>query len=221
MKIKKAIILFLVIMQTAFVYSQKTISEGAIIYNVTIRSADKNSSDSIGSAVITTYLKGGQSRVEMSSSLGNESTIHDTKSGNSFILKEYSGQKLMIPLTKDNWDERNKKYDGINFSYENKSDEMVDGYNCKKATAKLNDGSSITVFYTNSLNVINKEYDAAFKNFAGFPVSYEVQNGTLTFEYKLSKVDFTPVSSAKFDQPKNGYRVMSYEESNQSKSLNN
>ncbi|MEI9935249.1 MAG: hypothetical protein WDM71_10470 [Ferruginibacter sp.] len=191
-------------------------SEGTIIYNVIIHSADA-SATILGNATVTDYLKGSLSRTEMSSSVGNEATIHDAKSGASVILKEYSGQKLMITLTKENWDTRNKKYDGLIFKYDNNGIKPINGYNCKKATTQLSDGSIITVYYTTDMNVFNKEYDQAFKNLNGFPVQYEVGNSKLKFIYTLSSVDFNTVPSAKFDFPKSGYRIMTYEESEQNK----
>ena len=46
----------------------------------------------------TVYLKGNNSRTDMVSPLGKEITIFNSKSDNAVILKEFSGQKLMITL---------------------------------------------------------------------------------------------------------------------------
>ena len=80
----------------------------------------------------------------MISSLGSEATIHDSKTGASVILKDYSGQKLMIMLTKDDWDKKNSKYQGITFETTSETLDIA-GYNCKKAIAKLIDGCSFVV----------------------------------------------------------------------------
>ena len=100
----KTIVIFLflgftLLLSTAS-FAQKTISEGTISYEISLQSRSKeNKADNpfVG-ATSTRYLKGGLS-----------------KTGNAAILKEYSGQKLMILLTKENWDERNKKFEGIVF----------------------------------------------------------------------------------------------------------
>ena len=98
-------------------FAQKTISEGTIVYNISMQSANKESlNNSLNGASVTVYLKGALSRTDMVSNLGNEKTIHDTKTGSAVILKEYSGQKLMITLTKANWQSKNKKTDGIIFN---------------------------------------------------------------------------------------------------------
>src|SRR5207302_977465 len=175
--------------------------------------------DALDGATTTVYLKGALSRTDMVSTLGNETTIHDSKTGNAVILKEYSGQKLMITLTGENWAAKNKKYDGVTFESTDET-KTIAGYICKKATAKLKDGSTIVVYYTPDLNVMNKEYDQAFKNLPGLAMQYEFESGKLKFRYTVSKINFNPVQTAKFDFPKSGYRVMTYDENQQSKKQN-
>ena len=196
-------------------YAQKTISEGTISY--TLSSESKSSqSDPLSGATNTIYLKGTLSRTDMVSSLGKETTIYDAKSGTGSILKEYSGQKLMITLTKDNWVNLNKKFEGIVFTSTTET-KTIANYNCKKAIGKLKDGSVIIVFYTIDVNVNNREYNQTFKNLPGLPVEYEFQSGNLTFKYLLTAVDFGIVPSIKFDLPKAGYRVISYDENRKGK----
>ena len=200
-------------------YAQKTISEGILTYTISTQTetqTGKGQPDPLKGATNTIYIKGGLSRTDMVSPLGRESTIYDSKTGTGVILKEYSGQKLMITLTKENWLNQNKRFEGISFvtTSETKS---IAGYSCTKATAKLNDGSLVTVYYASDVIVINKEYNQAFKTLPGLPVQYEFENGKMKFQYLLIAVNFASVPALKFDFPKSGYRVMSYDESQQSK----
>jgi GLPGLI family protein len=211
------ILLFLI--NSSKVSAQKALSEGSFVYDIMIQSKDAKakSTSALNGAKTIVYLKGGLSRTEMTSALGNETTIYNSKLGNAVILKEYSGQKLMITLNKDNWLERNKKFDGITF--ENTSEtKVINGYNCKKAFAKLKDGSSISVYYTPDITLLNKDFNLAFKNLPGFPVEYEFETERTTFKYTLGEIDFNPVAAAKFDFPKAGYRVMTYDENKKVKS---
>ena len=211
--------IIMLLFSSALCYSQKTISEGALVYDLTIRlaGADSSAANVLGRATVTESVKGGLSRTDMFSSLGTEATIHDSKTGSAVILKEYSGQKLMITLTKENWEARNKKFDGVIFKYDNADTKNINGYVCKKATTQLSDGTSISVYYTTDVNVLNKEYNRMFNNLGGTPVQYEVVDGKFKYSYKLSKIDISPITSAKFDFPKSGYREMTYEESEQHK----
>ncbi len=201
---------------SVFSFAQKTISEGTMIYDIVIQSANKEPqiADAIDGGTVTVFIKGGQSRSDMESAIGKESTIHDTKTGNAVILKEYSSQKLMITLTKDNWAEKNKAYNDIKFEL---IDEVktIAGYSCKKAIAKLPNGKSFTVFYSPDLAVTNKEYDATFKKLPGLAMQYESVSASYKYTFTLSKINFDPIVASKFDFPKSGYRIMTYEENQQ------
>lgn len=209
---------FLSVLLSAAVFSfaQKTISEGTMVYDIVIQSGNKEPqiADAIDGGTVTIYIKGGQSRSDMVSALGKETTIHETKTGNAVILKEYSGQKLMITLTKDNWEAKNKAYKDIKFELTDET-KTIAGYTCKKAIAGMPGGKSFVVYYAPDLLVTNKEYNASFKNLPGLALQYEYESGTMRYKYTISKINFDPIPASKFDFPKAGYRVMTYEENQQ------
>ena len=195
------------------VKAQKIISEGTLIYNISIQtgSNEPKMADMLDGATTVIYIKGSQSRSELVSGLGSEVTIYDSKKGAGVILKDYSAQKLMITLTKDDWDKKNSKYEGITFETTNETLNIA-GYDCKKAIAKLRDGSAFVVYYTPEVEVADKDYDYQFKNLPGLALQYEWQSGKMRFKYTLSKINFDVVPVSKFDIPKSGYRVMTYGE---------
>jgi len=198
--------------------AQKIISEGSLVYNISIQTGSKepNMADMLDGATTTVYIKGNQTRSEMVSGLGSESTIHDARTGTGVILKDYSGQKLMISLTKDDWEKKNKKYEGITYEITNETN-VIAGYTCTKAIAKLKDGTSFIVYYSPDLKVANKEYDYPFKTLPGLAMQYEWQSGKMKFKFTLSKINFDPVPSSKFDIPKSGYRTLSFDETQKAK----
>lgn len=197
---------------------QKPLNEGVLQYNISIVSAksEPTTLNSLNGAVLTLYLKPTVSRTEMKSTLGTESTVYDAKTGNGFILKEYSGQKLMISMNESNWDQKNKAYENLNFTVTNET-ATIAGYKCKKATATLADGKIFTVYFDPTVVISNKKYNNAFSRLQGLPVQYEIQSGNLSFKYTLSSLSYDPVPAAKFEAPKAGFRVMTYEENQQLK----
>jgi len=209
------LILFLNVLHTQ---AQKLISEGTLVYNISIQTGDKEPkiADMLDGATTTIYIKGNQTRSEMLSGLGSESTIHDAKTGNGVILKDYSGQKLMITLSQNDWEKKNKKYEGLTYEITDETN-VIAGYNCKKAIAKLKDGTSFIVYFSPDLKIANKEYDYPFKTLPGLAMQYEWQSGKMKFKYTLSKVSFDPVPSSKFDIPNSGYRVLTFEETQKNK----
>lgn len=177
-------------------------------------SGEPKMADMFDGATTTIFLKGNKSRTELMSSLGSEATIFDAATGTGVILKDYSGQKLMITLSVANWSQNNSKYDGITFVNTGES-EKIAGFNCKKSIAKLKNGESFTVYYTTEVNPANKSYDAQFKTLPGLPVQYEMESGKMKLKFTLASISYNPVSASKFEIPTSGYRVLTYDETKQ------
>jgi GLPGLI family protein len=194
--------------------AQKKFSEGTIHYDIVINTGSEKpqAADFFDGATSTVYLKGLRSRTEMVSSLGTQATIIDGLKNNIVILKEYGDQKYMIQLTPANWKEINKKYEGVTFSYLTDTKNII-GYNCKKAIGKLTDGTTFTVWYTPDLAPESKNFHTMNAALPGLAMEYETSFGNMNVTYTVSKISFSPVPAAKFDLPKSGFRVMTYEES--------
>jgi GLPGLI family protein len=220
MNVIKIIIVFVLVffLNVLNIHAQKIISEGTLVYNISIHTGEKepNMADMLDGAKTTVYIKGSQTRSEMLSGLGSESTIHDAKTGSGVILKDYSGQKLMITLSQNDWEKKNKKYEGLTYEITDETTKIAD-YNCKKAIAKLKDGTSFIVYFSPDLKVANKEYDYPFKTLPGLAMQYEWQSGKMKFKYTLSQISFDPVQASKFDIPSSGYRVLTFEETQKDK----
>jgi hypothetical protein len=175
-------------------YAQKQITEGSLLYKISIESGKSETPvvNSLNGADLTLYLKPYASRTEMKSTLGVESTVYDNRSATGYILKEYSGQKLMISMNEANWSQKNKMYENLAFST---SDEIVviGEYKCRKATAMLADGKVFTVYYDPTVQISNKKYNNAFSKLPGLPVQYELQSGNLNFKYTLVNINYDAV----------------------------
>lgn len=194
--------------------AQKRLTEATISYDIVINTNSNNpqAADLLDGATSVVYLKGNSSRSEMVSSLGTQSTIVDGRTGNVTVLKDYGEQKYMINMTAANWKESNKKYEGVTFTFENEF-KTIAGYNAQKAIGKLTDGTTFTVFFTRDLAPMNKDFQYLNKNLPGLALQYEAALSSMKVTYTVSSINFNPVPQAKFDLPKSGYRVMSYDES--------
>lgn len=207
MKIGRFLLLISVLVFTISSKAQRTIAEAALTYDMEIM----NGKDALNGASTTIYLKGNNSRIDMVSPLGKEVTIFNSKTDNAVILKEFSGQRLMITLNKENWKAKNKMYSNIRFELTNEYKEIA-GFNTRKAIATMTDGKTFIVYYAPELVPANKGYDATFANLPGLPVQYEIESGKMRFRYTLAKINYDPVQVSLFDFPTSGYRIMTYEE---------
>lgn len=210
----KIITFFVLLFGATHLVAQKAITEATISYNIVISNSNPNPqiADMLDGATSVVYLKGPSSRSEMISSLGTQSTIIDGKTNSVVVLKDYGEQKYMITMTPQDWKESNKKYEGVTFTFTEEY-KTIAGYKCQKAVGKLADGNTFSVFFTKDLLPQNKDFQYLNRNLPGLALQYEASFGKLMVTYTVSNINFNPVPVAKFDIPKTGYRVMSYEES--------
>lgn len=194
--------------------AQKVLSEGTLTYDVSVQtgSAEPKLADMFDGAKATVYLKGSHSRSELSSTLGTSTTIFDSKDGLGVVLREYGSQKILIKLNRDNWKDKNRKYDGITFENTGET-KKIGEYPCEKMIARLKDGSSFIIWFTRQVRLENNDYDGLFRTMPGLPMEYESMAGGLRIRYTLSRISFDPVPVQKFEFPRSGYRELTYEES--------
>lgn len=196
-------------------FAQTNFSEGSIVYNITVNTNDANPklADGFDGATNTIYVKGKLSRSEMVSVLGTQSTIMDAGSGKITVLKEYGSKKFMINMDHADWVEANKKYDSVTFTYEN-AHKTIAGYNCQKAIGKLKNGETFVVYFTTDLIPENQDLQYSNRSLPGLALEYESNMGKAKVTFSASKISFDPVPASKFDLPKTGFRIMTYQESN-------
>lgn len=200
----------ILLMFTAFnALGQKKFSEGTVVYNVQVLNAEKNTQSN---AVCTQLIKGGHYRDDLVSSIGKSTTIFDSREGTGAILKEYGGQKIMIPLVSEQWDTKLSKLSAVQFKLSSESKKIL-GYACEKAEAVTLDGSTYTVYFTKDLSAENQQMDLQFPQLGGFTLEYTLVKGNTTIVYKATSLNFDPVPIQKYDLPNSGYRILSYEES--------
>ena len=205
---------FIVFILAISINAQKKFSEATISYDIVINTgSDKpQAADFFDGATSVVYLKGSKSRTEMVSSLGTQATIIDNSKNTFSILREYGEQRFIIHLTSANWKEANRKFENVQFNFLDETKTILN-YKCQKAIGKLNDGTSFLVWYTTDILPENNDFQYANRDLPGLAMEYESTVGTLKVTYTVSKINFNPVLPAKFDLPKSGYRVLTYEES--------
>ncbi len=208
------LIMVLAMLYSLSSFAQKKFSEGTIYYDIVINTgSDKpKTADFFDGATSAVYLKGNKSRTEMVSSLGTQSTIVDG-TNEVAILKEYGDQKYMIKLSPDEWKDANKKNEGISFTYDNSETKTIAGYLTRKAVGRHSDGTTFIAWYTTDLQPENKNFQYSTGNLPGLAMQYETALGDVKVTYTVSKISFSPVPASKFELPKAGFRILTYQES--------
>src|SRR5258706_9504724 len=156
--------------------AQKRVGDLTLVYNSAITNA-QDSSKKISSTT-SYFVKGSLSRAEVNSNLFSSVTIYDSKTGSGVLLKEVNGQKLLIRMNEENWNQKNRRFMNVNFTKTNET-KTIASYFCSHAKASTPDGFEISVFYTHDLIPENKGYDPPFKNLDGLPLEYELTKENL------------------------------------------
>jgi GLPGLI family protein len=200
------------------IYGQKIFSEGMMVYDILVQtgSSKPQMADVFDGAKTMIYVKGVHSRVEMINALGTSTTFFDSRAGNGILLKEYGTQKIMIEMNRAQWDDQNSKYDNIKYTPTNNTKTIM-GYKCVQAEALMKDGTKFSVYYTPEIQPQNRDYNPQFKDLPGMPMEFETSVGDIKVRYIVSQISFDPLPANKFDTPKQGYRILSYEESKKMK----
>src|SRR5664279_230978 len=135
-KLKSRLFLAGLIVLPFFGSSQKKVGDLTLVYNSSITNT-QDSSKKINSTT-SYFLKGNLSRSEVASNLFSSVTIYDSKSGSGVLLKEVNGQKLLIRMNEENWNQKNRRYANLNFIKTNET-KSIAGYFCNQAKASTAD----------------------------------------------------------------------------------
>lgn len=205
---KKAF-LCLTVLIAFHVNGQKLFSEGSARYVVEAFTSGGPQPDSFTYHLL---VKGGNIRTELSSAIGKSVYIYDIREATGAVLREFGGQKILIPLGKDSWTEICAPFSQTSYSSVS-GDSTILGYKCKKATTLLRDGAFFNIWYTEEINPEIREVNFPLANLNGFPMVIEMLKNEDKVLYAIKALDFDPVPVQNYDIPKNGYRILKFEES--------
>jgi len=162
------ILLLILLFGATSVVAQKRFSEGTISFSV---GTSVNGEKLPDEATAIQMIKGGHFRNDMTSAIGKSITIYDTRDGKGAIISEFGSQRILIPLNKQNWEDKNAKFHEVAYFFTNETKELI-GFKCNKATATLKDSTLMEVFYTKEISTENPEVDVQFGALPGIALGF-------------------------------------------------
>lgn len=189
---------------------QRVVAECTVVYNITL---DDNSVDAETAATLkatnkTVYIKGINSRTDLTSPAFSQSVIYNKNTASATILRSIGANKFLTKLDQTKWVSEHTRYANMKLV---KSDEtkVILGYECKKMILQLTDGTALTVFYATNIAPSVKEFEYQFKDVPGFVLEYEAtEAGERKIKYTAAQINFNPVAVSRFDIPTSGYRLL-------------
>ena len=192
------------------VAQQRIVAECTITYSIVADASvtDKDLVESLKESSKIVYIKGNNSRSDLISPAFAQSTFFDKTDGKAVVLREFGNNKFMTKLDNAGWKKQNIKFDGLSIITSNETKTIL-GYECKKATIQLKDGSSFDIYFATAIVPSVKEYEYQFKDVPGLVLEYDTQENTgKKIHYTATKVNLSPVPASKFDIQASNYRML-------------
>ncbi len=189
--------------------AQRRLTEATLVYKIVVDDTDAvaRSLHDADAAISTCYLKGTNSRTDLITSAGKQSTLYLSKTAQVVLLKEYGNQRYMTRLSLPQWEESNKKYRQATLRFSLDTLRLA-GYLCNKALATIDDSTTFTIWFTKELNPLNKEFLPMAGLVPGLILSFETLSGETKVRYEIDKILLNPVPQLLFDIPASGYRLL-------------
>lgn len=191
---------------------QRVVAECTVTYQIGLEETklNKEVQHALQQSTKTVYIKGNDSRVDLSSPNLLMSVIYDKTMGTAVILREFGNNKFMTRMDPKAWKTANKQFEGMTIQLVNENKNIL-GYDCKKAILVLKDSSVFNVFYATAIMPSVREFEYQFRDVPGFVLEFEEKGRadlSSTVKYKATKISLSPVPAAKYDIPTSGYRLL-------------
>ncbi|HWB25466.1 MAG TPA: hypothetical protein VG738_08290 [Chitinophagaceae bacterium] len=207
MKIFFSILITLFGFSVTHAQEPKVVADCTVAFNISSNQSSTN--NNLSGAVKTLYIRGKVIRVDMVSSAFSQSVIYNNTTGEAVILKELGAEKYMTKIDAAKWRQQNSHYEGMKITYGSETKTIL-GFECKRGTATLKDGSAFSFYYAPSIIPSATEDPYQFKDIPGFVLEYEItgDDKTSKITYTATRINFNPVPASKFEIPTSGYRVL-------------
>ena len=200
------------IMAFAPVQQQRVVAECTVTYSISPEDdgTDKEVAESLKATSKTVYIKANDSRTDLVSPTFKQSVIYNKATGAAVILREFGNNKFLTRMDDARWIKENNRYEGLTVQLGTSTEtKPILGYECRKASIQLKDGSSFTVYYATNIVPSVKEFEYQFRDIPGFVLEYEAQEAEgKKIRYTATKINLSPVQASKFDIPASGYRLL-------------
>ena len=145
MKHRPIVFLFLFLLIGIRAGAQKPFTEGVIIYNVTLESAEHK--ELKGVYIFT--IKGGEIKKELKLNNGYQDIIIlNCGTGTAYSLQSKYGRKYAIQLSMSDLIKKQEKFMGFTMNNEQANSRNIAGISAGKCNITYRDGSIIEVYYT-------------------------------------------------------------------------
>lgn len=191
--------------------AQKRFSEGTMQF--TVREIDGSGLHESEVRGICLF-KGAHYRSTLTNASGSANVVFDAREGAGAVHYDYGGQRIMVNLDREKWQDKNIFLKPRDLHFEKLQDTLtILGFLCQAAKAVMSDSSVLKIYYTEEIVPENTDVEWQFSQINGLTLAVQLIAKDKTLELKTNQISFDPVPIQKFDISSNGYRLLDYWES--------
>lgn len=215
MLLKKSILSGCLLIASLFLFAQKPF-EGKVLYDIKLQDLPEEAKqyEAMFPKELTMFITPTKVRTEMSSMMGPQITISDSKTKVAYVLIDMMGQKKAIKSTAQDAEKANSEIKAdVKETAETKE---IAGYTCKKSvisySGKEGANQTIDVFYTQEIGNEDLNWDKGqMSGIKGFPLEYTMYMNGIKMKMTAKLVSKETIDASKFELP-SGYQVTTVEE---------
>jgi hypothetical protein len=189
-------------------FSQITFHDGVVQYDI-ITNGEK-AGDLLKNATFNVYIRGTQSKTELTTPFGKTITYFEEKTGQVIQLNEYGNQRLMVKMNETEYRELSRRYDSVRIEMM-PDKKNIAGFNCLRSNIVFKDGQSMMVYFSKDL-IFQSSFNGISVKLPGFPLEYESEMGGVKVIYSAKQVSTRSVPASQFDINTDDYKEINYNE---------
>lgn len=177
-----------------------------VTYSLQVKTArQKGLAESYDGSIKAIFMQEGKVRSRLVALMRIQSLFYfPSVSGNAdsiISVKETGKERIVTAFTNSEWNHLQRKYNAAKTVFYNDSLTLLN-YTCKKAIVFLQDGKTITAYYSSKLqHPLFKLAEPAFAGIPGIVLQYEYATGNTVLLYKATQVSFSLIDPQVFRVP--------------------
>jgi hypothetical protein len=209
MERRTLLFLLLILLAGVRAGAQKPFTEGTIVYNVQLESAEHKELK----GVYTFMIKGGEIKKELKLNNGYEDIVLiNTNTSTAHSLQSKYGKKYAIELKMADLTKLQDRFIGFTLNNEQPDNKKIAGQPATKGVVTYKDGSKVDILFSKELYPVQAITYERFPGTKFLPLSfsYKDEHGMI-LHFEAEKIEPGPVDNATFRIP-GDYKMISYKE---------
>ncbi len=168
------------------------ITEGKISYNIDLSNTEMSFSQKqmLEAAKLTISFKDALVKTDFDMGMIAIIVTADGDAKKGLTLFSMLGNKTAARMSAEDFSKKEKEKGNYTVEYSDETKEIA-GYKCKKANVKMDNGSTLSMFYTEDIQPAKVNTDFTFEGIKGFPLEMQVEVNGMKVKMVAASVDGT------------------------------